>query len=49
MGKEKMIINRKYVRYKDKNVYALYYYSNNTVYYNLNFDCKTQTIIFKRG
>lgn len=49
MRKDKTIVNKKYVRYKYKDVYAIYYYSNNTVYYNLNFDSETQRIVFKRG
>lgn len=43
----KKSINKKYVRYKDNKTYALYYHSNNTVYYNRNFENKTKMIVFK--
>lgn len=43
----KKSINKKYVWYKDNKTYALYYHSNNTVYYNRNFENKTKMIVFK--
>lgn len=39
----------KYVHYKYAYVYALYYSSNNTIYYNLCFYGKCKLIIFQRG
>lgn len=43
----KKSINKKYVWYKDNKTYALNYHSNNTVYYNRNFENKTKMIVFK--
>ena len=37
---------RKYVYYKDTYVYALYYRSTNTLYYNRNFTGECKIIIF---
>lgn len=47
MAINKKSINKKYFRYRDDKVYALYYYSNNTVYYNRNFKNKIKMIILK--
>ena len=41
-----MLIVVKYVHYKHTYVYALYYRSNNTLYYNLLFSGKCKLIIF---
>lgn len=38
-------ISKRYVKYGDSKTYALYYHSNNTVYYNLNFDYKTKIVV----
>ena len=32
----------KYIRYDNTNVYALFYRSNRTLYYNLSFNSKTK-------
>ena len=40
------VMTIKYVYYKHTNVYALYYRSNNTLYYNKNFKGKCKLIIF---
>lgn len=47
MAIKKKYINKKHIRYRDDKIYALYYYSNNTVYYNRNFKNKTKMIILK--
>nr|DAW24333.1 MAG TPA: hypothetical protein [Caudoviricetes sp.] len=41
------MITIKYVYYKYKNIYALYYRSNNTLYYNRLFSGSCKLIIFK--
>ena len=38
---------KKFIRYSDCTVYALYYRSNNTIYYNKNFCGTYKLIIFK--
>lgn len=41
-------MTKKHIRYKYGEIYALYYRSNNTLYYNLNFDeRRTKIIIFR--
>jgi len=40
-------MTKKYIRYKKCSIYAIYYRSNNTVYYNLNFCGTVKMIIFK--
>ncbi|WP_264467854.1 hypothetical protein [Lacrimispora sp. 210928-DFI.3.58] len=38
-------MTRKYIRYKDKKVYALYYKNRKTIYYNLDFEGVAQIYI----
>lgn len=40
-------MRKKYIKYFDNRVYAMYYSKSNTVYFNLNFSGTTQLIIFK--
>lgn len=40
-------MERKHIHYEDCRVYALYYRSSNTLYYNRDFFGKTQIIILK--
>ena len=41
-------MKKKHIRYGNSKIYALYYHSNNTLYYNLNFwKGHTPVIIFK--
>ena len=46
-GYKKRYLRRKYIAYKSERVYALYYHSNNTLYYNTRFKGNTELIIFK--
>ena len=41
------MIAKKYIEYNNDRIYAIYYNSNNTIYYNVNFRGKTQMIIVK--
>lgn len=36
----------KYINYKDKNIYAIYYRALHKLYYNLDFTGETQLILF---
>lgn len=45
--KDRHISHVKYINYDNQDIYALYYRKNNTIYYNLNFDGKTQIITYK--
>lgn len=38
---------RKYIYYCDKRVFALYYKTTKTIYYNINFAADTKLILFK--
>lgn len=38
---------RKVTEYPDKDVYAIYYSDNNTLYYNMNFAGKGKIIYFR--
>ena len=43
----RMIRNAKYIYYKREDVYAIYYRSTQTIYYNIDFKAETQIIIIK--
>ena len=50
MKMEHKPIKAKNIHYwQDMTVYALYYISNNTIYYNLDFAGKCKKIIYQRG
>ena len=38
---------KKYIRFYNRKIYAIYYRRNNTIYYNLNFSGEAQLIVFK--
>lgn len=40
-----MLTKKKYVNYHKKEIYAIYYKSNRTVYYNLNFSNKVKFFV----
>lgn len=40
-------MKKRYIRYYDYRVYAIFYHESNIVYYNLNFSGTIQLIIFK--
>lgn len=40
-----VIITKKYINYYKSEVYALYYRSNKSIYYNMNFIGTTQLIL----
>lgn len=40
-------MNKKYVYYYDKRVFALYYRTTNTIYYNIDFAANTKLILLK--
>ncbi len=42
-----MIHERKYIFYDGSTIYAIYYKSTKTIYYNLNFKGTTHIIAFK--
>lgn len=41
------MIATKYIKYGNDRIFAIYYKSNNTIYYNVNFRGGTQIIIVK--
>ena len=38
---------KKYIYWKNPRIYAIYYFCNNTIYFNLNFSGKTKLYILK--
>ncbi len=38
-------MSKRYIFYNRKSVYAIYYYSTNTVYYNIDFSGTTQLVL----
>ncbi len=42
------MMRKKYIYYSSEKIYAIYYQSINTMYYNLNFDASNVAIIIKK-
>lgn len=46
-GKDRWHMVKKYIRFYNRRIYAIYYRKSSTMYYNLNFSGRAKLIIFK--